>query len=208
MNYIDYCIDDENFNILKQMMRDVTTVFKKLKITYWADGGSLLNTVRGFETMRHDDDIDLGVFPKDRLKLQVALNILESMGYSVKIFPDIYKVFVPNYWKQIESSGQVIGTPTLDIFIYRKYQGRIELENEITRKEYTGGFHYKEDFYPLIPRKIFGEIDIPTPKKPKGYLDRLYPEWERVINVQIRGLPEENQPNVKRKNNYISFQIV
>ena len=49
---------------LYQMAHDVTAVFEKHELKYWADGGTALGIARHGGVIPHDDDLDFGVLDK------------------------------------------------------------------------------------------------------------------------------------------------
>lgn len=65
---------------------EITNIFKKFKIQYFLDTGTLLGAIRGNRFIPWDNDIDLGVyssnFPNEKLLIELS-NIFYRLGYNV-----------------------------------------------------------------------------------------------------------------------------
>ena len=74
---------DKIHNTLLKNLEKLIPIFEKHKIRYWITFGTLLGSIREGEIIKHDDDIDLGVFEEDFLRIQNDDNIhqdLKKMG--------------------------------------------------------------------------------------------------------------------------------
>lgn len=177
--------DDEKYNLpesylteLYMMMKNITKYFKDNNIKYFADGGTLLGIMRDGGQIKHDNDIDFGMFENDFIKVMKYKNDIESkFDYVIQ-----YK----NYQLQIFSKlnpfchGEYNINPCIDIFLYIK-------QNHIIKpfvNNWPNCFYKEDEFKPLIKRK-YHDIDVYTVNKPLGYLNRYYGDWEtKVVDVK------------------------
>ena len=88
-------MEDKTTIQLYQMLKDVTQLFDKFNIKYWADGGTYLGAIRHQGIIPWDDDLDLGIennvsqekivkFKEELKKLNYGI-VKQNFGY--KIFP-------------------------------------------------------------------------------------------------------------------------
>ena len=70
---------------LLKMTKDITEVLERNNITYFAEGGTLLGTIRHGGIIPWDDDIDLGFFIKDYKRIiNILQRELDSKEYFVQ----------------------------------------------------------------------------------------------------------------------------
>jgi phosphorylcholine metabolism protein LicD len=99
------------------------------------------------------------------------------------------KIFWKGEW-QIDSK-QVFGTPTIDIFEYHIAGDKFFLKNMIFRMKWPNCYYTKSEMYPLTTYK-YGPIEVYGANNYKPYCDRLYPDWDKKIVIQIRTPTKSN----------------
>jgi hypothetical protein len=201
----------QHFQLLHKLMKDVTTILHNHNIEYWIDGGNMLGMIRFKNQLLWDDDIDLGITLKSYSQITKISEEFIKAGYSFINESEILKVFVPNRWLISGKHKKIIGTPTLDIFVYslNKHKGKRVycLNDPVMRKIWPNAYHEKNDLFPLqeIDYKfpwIDETIRTYMPNNCIPYLDRSYPGWEDIIKVEIR-----SSLNPKAKAEIVSFKV-
>lgn len=177
IDFEKYKIPETTKQILLLMMEKIHSILTKNNIKYWVDGGSLLGAVRHKGIIPWDDDIDIGVLDKDFEKLiPLFLKELYTDDIQIKVqrtTKDMIKVFVSDLWFKNKETGQIIGTPTLDIFKYTKANNRIELASLKDRQRFKNCYYLKHELFPLKEYK-FDNITVMGADMPLGYLVRYY----------------------------------
>lgn len=201
-DYRYYILPKTHHKMLKQLLKDTIDILEKEEITYFAEGGTLLNCIRGVDTMLHDDDIDLGCLCSQRPKLLKALKKI-NQKYDIEYNTNCIKIFVRGQW--VHNGVQVFGTPTLDIFFYEKKNDEFSIYSPFLKSKYPACKYKRNDLFPLKKSYCFGDIEINIPNNPMNYLNNMYPDWEKTVVVQIRGHPTDDLINIKDKT--ISFPI-
>lgn len=173
-------LDMETSTKIYQLVKDVTEVMAAHKVTYWADGGTLLGAIRHKGVIPWDDDADLGVPAGDFLKVEGMTKDLARMGYQLKKYPLFgYKVIPKTKETQAPSKGGY-EWPVLDIFVYDdSIKGRYSIWTEKARKSWPRAYFNQQGFFPLKTQP-FGKIEIKIPGNAKNYLHRQYPKWDQI----------------------------
>ena len=117
------------------------------------------------------------------------------------------KIFVPNLWDK--QDGRVIGTPTLDLFVYKKRVIReknkinryVALLDERQYKSWPMAKHTMKDLFPLKKMK-FGDIELYTPNNGVPYLDGSYPGWKEKYIIDVRSMD-----NILNKGETVTYNI-
>lgn len=193
--------------ILLKALLDITHIeLTKNKIKYWIDGGTLLGAIREGNLIKHDDDVDIGILYKDFYnKLPKALEkinnytiCINDVEYlvSVQISDFIIKIFIPNLWVKTDSD-RIIGTPTLDIFPWRKNGDIVELYSHKQQLLFRNCFYRKTELFPLKLYK-FGDNQYFGANNGIPYLNRYYGMDWNIPKVEIR-TPENNNLLKKEK---------
>lgn len=164
-------IPDIHKEWLHVLLHNVTKVLDFYKITYWADGGTLLGCFRNGGQIEHDDDCDLGVWIDDFPQVVQLYPVFKEIGFSIEEHHNLIKIFVPGL--HVNYEGKRIKTPTLDIFAYKQKHDEIVLDSVLHRQSWKNAKHKVSDFYPLV-RKSFDSTEIWTPCNPMPYLFGLY----------------------------------
>ena len=187
--------------LVKNILKLLTILLDKHKITYFVDGGTLLACVREKDIILHDDDADIGVFHKDynSKQLQIVLDeisktiiTIDGKDYHVLFEkgPFITKVFIPELWCTTES-GRVIATPTIDIFNWTCKKDVIQLTSLSHRKQFKNCFYKHAEMFPLTAH-TFGDFEVLGAQNPLPYLHRYYGEdCLRVARIDMRAPTQE-----------------
>ena len=175
--------------LLYGMLNFIQAALEAAKVNFWLEGGSLLGCMRDKCIIPHDDDIDLAVESRDYTKALNALRAMCNAGCFLKTetsdgkiteykvhfesLPHMLKVFIPGLWAENKEKGEIIGTPTIDVFSYTRANDVLKLTHIAQRKQFPNCYYKKSELYPLIKRQ-FGEMQFYTPNEPMGYLNRYY----------------------------------
>lgn len=201
-----YYLPEGHKKMLNRLLKVVIAVLNKHNITWWADGGTLLGAVRNGSQIPWDDDVDIGVYYDDFIGLKKILSHCVYFGYGIKEEgQNILKVYVPLSDAWVKGEYNSIGTPTLDIFCWKKKNDRITLNGIYDRQEFPNCYHLKKDFYPLKEYK-FNDHSVMGPANPIPYLNRMYPDWKTKAVIDIREF--DPQTYVTKKINTKSFEII
>lgn len=198
--YEYFHIPESHKVMLSKLFEDVLYELEKLKIDSWCDGGTLLGFQRHNTFLPHDDDIDLGVMNGKDFNTVVAKfpELMKKYGYFTELGNGMFKIGIQDQWIIRGPKDHSIGTPTLDIFEYKLKQDIIKLNSVLNSRQWPGAYHLKRDFYPL--RKItVGKTFVYTPNDPIPYLNRMYPNWQTEVHVQIRKPPNSKETNNKNE---------
>lgn len=184
----NYIIPNEHKECLLTMLCHIHNLFKKHNIKYFIDGGTLLGAVRERGLIPYDDDVDLGVFNKQWEDMIKTLSELKDDKYEMKIeyHEGLIKVFVAGMWGKLKESNRIIGTPTIDIFRWRKSNNKIELDTISNRRQFKNCFYNKDELYPL-KQYIFNGLLVYGAFNPFPYLYRYYgDDCLKVRKVEFR----------------------
>lgn len=147
--------------LLKEYMKQFHKICLDNDIIYWAEGGTLLGTVRNQGIIPHDDDIDVVMFEKDFNKLRKALEGNDKYYIKQVKFP---------MWK-FERKG--IDGVWIDIFIIDEEEDKVMYKEPKHRKVWPNMWFKKSEILPL--REVdFEDIRIIIPNDPIPYLERCY----------------------------------
>lgn len=93
--------EDEVTLMLYQMTKDISEMFDKFSIQYWADGGTFLGAVRHKGIIPWDDDVDVGTLMSNKKKItSVAFKkFLSQNGYQLLEVDYGFKIFSSNGMK-------------------------------------------------------------------------------------------------------------
>lgn len=181
-------------------------------LTYWVEGGALLGFERSGKFIPHDDDIDVCMLFQDTLKPQF-LEVLEYMKTLSVDIPNedgsirkervivenkpeqqIIKIAVPKMWAET-SEGDIIGTPTLDIFTMEKKSDKYRLYSLAFRRRFANCYFLKDELFPLRVVEIEG-VSCLVPKDGKPYLLRYY--GQDCLSVVKREARQKENPLHKK----------
>jgi len=177
MDFDKYALPIQNKAVLLAMMEKIHEAFNKNNIKYFADGGSLLGAVRHEGIIPYDDDIDIGVLDRDFERVIPLLDVVFKND-PMKVFTErtdkyMIKVAVAGMWMKNNETGQIYGTPTIDIFKYTRAGDVVKLANIKDRRRFPNCYYLKTELYPLKEYK-FNHITVLGANNPLGYLYRYY----------------------------------
>ena len=137
---------------------------KACKADYFLHYGTLLGHLRYQDILPWDDDLDVGVYDRDKL-LQ---SDFQSVGLKIEPFFFGYKIFNLDDKKRF---------PFLDIFLYERSDGLPT--NHSARKAFSD-VYLPSDVYPL-KRVKFSSIESWIPAKSNKLISSFYPDWRKQI---------------------------
>lgn len=165
---------------LKEIQERLKEYFKLLDeicgahdIQYWADGGTLLGTVRNQGIIPYDDDGDICMYETEleKLKNKVERDYPQYMIYGIEgVLPKFMKRDCPYAW--------------IDIFLVEDHQDLVHYKHKRARSYYPGFYHFKRDLFPL-QRVAFEDIHIWIPNNPIPYLERGYNDWKTPVQSNV-----------------------
>lgn len=160
------------------------------KVQYFIEGGTLLGAMREGEMIAHDDDADIVVWKSWKRVIDLIPTFRTMvLGVDGEIYgihaeaadPWLVKVYinVPNLWVQLPAADglpeRIVGCPTLDIFRYQEYKGRLRLYHPGDRLRFKACWHSLEDTLPLTLCSMKGlNSKVYRPKDPMPFLLRYY----------------------------------
>jgi GR25 family glycosyltransferase involved in LPS biosynthesis/phosphorylcholine metabolism protein LicD len=182
--------------LLYQLSYDFHKVCRNANLKYWMIGGTLLGAVRNKPggIIGHDDDVDMGIHSKDVPKLLSLRSVFSHCGYKlVKVWFG-YKICYAN---RPLVKGEKYSFPNLDVFTYRKYNGKYICSERQARETWPNEWYYVEEI-DTLKKYSFGEMELWGPSKNEGYLNRLYgKDWSFMGYRQYDHQKEEEIKQVK-----------
>lgn len=201
MDFAKYELPPANKAVLLAMMEKIHDAFTKNNLKYFIEGGSLLGAVRHQGIIPYDDDIDLGVLDRDFERVIPLLDIVfkddPMKAYTTRVYKDMIKVAVAGMWMKNLETGQIYGTPTIDIFKYTRSGDIIKLANLRDRRRFPNSYYLKNELFPLKEFK-FNHITVLGANNPLGYLHRYYGA-DCLTNYKI-DMRKENDAKEKDRN--------
>jgi len=173
--------------ILLENLEKTIKIFDKHNIQYWCTSGTLLGAIREEKIIEHDDDIDLGLFKDDFLKLQTNVNNIQNdlneVGLHLLIREpefDHNKIVLKR-----KDNNYNINKIFIDIMSFEKKDNRYILEPTVYGPPNGVGFWGNEWFYekellPLTTHKL-SNLTINIPNDPVNYLERRYDDWKTPV---------------------------
>ena len=153
-----------NLDLLELLLHSTHKFLTEHRIEYFIDGGTLLGSLRENRIIPHDDDVDIGIchkaswmrFLKCYTEIEQTSIYYNGTYYPIKVqindHGNMYKFFIPELWSSVD--GRIWGTPTLDIFKWRKSNGIVELEDMLHRRQFKNCYYHLSELYPLKMYRI------------------------------------------------------
>lgn len=118
--------DGNNLVIAEKMLRDVTTIFDRLHLPYWLEGGTQIGIVREQRLLPWDNDMDISMYDSFKTRLWFLIPLLLFRGYRLTLQNhqadlgpfkkgQLKIIKVRNFSRRFKR-----GKVTLDIFIKRR----------------------------------------------------------------------------------------
>lgn len=179
-------MEGKNVDIALKMLHDVCTELEKKKADYWLEGGTLLGVIRENRLLPWDNDMDISMYIKDRMKLVRVAIILWLKGYRIStrfynrnMGPfkkgELRMIKVRNYEKFMKK-GEVM----LDIFLKRKvgedYFWTVGIKSPVLKSS-------PAHFYDKLTTVNFDRKDYLIPDDYEGYLTYRYGDWKKQVKV-------------------------
>lgn len=171
----------KNVEIAHKLLHDVTIELEKTGVSYWLEGGTLLGIIRENRLLPWDNDMDISMYIKDRLKLvKVAIKLffkgyrISTRFYNRDLDPfrkyELRMIKVRNYEKYFKK-GEVM----LDIFLKRKvendYFWTVGIKTPVLKSS-------PAEFYEELDWTKFNDKQYMIPKDYEGYLTYRYGDWK------------------------------
>lgn len=160
-NYL--VLKQKDVNLLYDITKKTIDLLNKNKIDYWATDGTLLGIRRSKGFIPWDDDVDIAIDIKDKLKLRSLKDIFKNMGLEL--------VSVGKYMKVKHPKNKKVW---IDVFI---------LNNGVWPQSHYANIAFKpSELYPLKKGK-FGKLTMNIPNQSDKYLDRIFKDWRKIAYI-------------------------
>ena len=160
-NYI--VLKQKDVNLLYNITKQTINILNNNDIEYWATDGTLLGIRRSKGFIPWDDDVDIAIDVKDKLKLRSLKDVFKNIGLELVGVGKYMKVKNPNNKKV-----------WIDIFI---------LNNGVWPQAHYSDIAFKPgELYPLKKGK-FGRLTMNIPNKTDKYLDRIFKDWRKIAYI-------------------------
>ena len=155
---------------LLEMLRYISTLFKKHDIPFWLDKGTLLGAARDNKMIPWDNDIDIGVWLSDYKRiLDLAPIALEEEGYSLE--------------------PSISGTPTQinlrysPVCIWTMCIDGWQIEGDEAVIPQYPRYRCPKEYVQNLDKIIFEGVEYPCPQHPEICLTNFYRENWKVPQV-------------------------
>ena len=160
-NYI--VLKQKDVNLLYNITKQTINILNNNDIEYWATDGTLLGIRRSKGFIPWDDDVDIAIDVKDKLKLRSLKDVFKNIGLELVGVGKYMKVKNPNNKKV-----------WIDIFI---------LNNGVWPQAHYSDIAFKPgELYPLKKGK-FGRLTMNIPNNTDKYLDRIFKDWRKIAYI-------------------------
>lgn len=159
---------------LYALLSDVHDIFQNVGIKYFIIGGTSIGAVRHGGLIPWDDDVDIGMFEKDYVKL-FSREFQKEIAKRKLVFNDTGDLGILKIYRQDgrRIKGYSWKYPFLDIFVYKRVGEKFVLADEDARSAWPKDKYYKKDLFPLAEYQ-FGPLTVNGPKNAEQILKSIY----------------------------------
>ncbi len=202
-NLLDVDTDFRVLDIIRKMLNDVDSSFKKYGIRYWMEGHTLFGIAKHKNILPWENSASICVLSQDKERFLDLEGVLGEMGYGVSQFWGGFKVYPLNgidikHYNKIWI-GRNDGTtdisdreyfdyklPFLDIFfchVNPANPNRIEYSNPNIKKVWPGLYWETKNVIPLKRYKLNG-FSLYGPKNPGPHLTKMFGKNWKTISYE------------------------
>ena len=159
---------------LVEILQDVVLVFKRNKVDFWLDYGTLLGYTREGKRIPHDIDIDLCAFEKDKELIEKALIELVLHKKYVIQKDEFNNTGLQVYYSEVNKLH-------LDVFFW--HENGDKMEKSFYLNDRKGKGFPKEWLTPLVEAKFEG-VEVFVPKEKEKLCEHRYgKEWRTPMSI-------------------------
>ena len=183
----NYYLNIEDAQSIYQIIKDLTDVLTYFQIPYYISSGTLLGAIRNKGILRWDEDADLQVLIESQNDVKnKVIPAMATIGYEV-----VWRYFGPKFYLKNGKNLKILGNvsdpwkfPYIDIFFVEKINKKIFFKSEEARNHYPEEYWEENELYPLKLYQ-FGPLLVYGPNDPIKYLDRSYPNWDKIGVIEV-----------------------
>lgn len=162
-----------------QIFADLAEAFRKEKVTWWIDYGSILGAVRNGGQIPHDKDGDAGVLEEEKETVMRAIDRLEKQGYFVIRKERQSGTFAAG--NSVKVCMSRLNRTNVDLFFWHQNGEVFTRHNWCTVDQYKGRDVPKDKLFPTKPIAYEG-MTLPGPADPEWMCEHRYgPDWRTPI---------------------------
>lgn len=196
--------------VLIRMLKIFAQICDKHEITYWADYGTLLGTIREGNIIPWDTDIDIGILASDFQKFK-SLGVTELpndiffQSNETDKFYQVESLLVHGKLRDKLSSGCPVIHPlshngiNIDLYVYFFDTENNFFVNNHERLLNASEVHFLPDELDHIEYWPFADTEIPVPKGFDSYLKRCYGDYQELPPEEKRKPLSEVCPTIPCK---------
>ena len=174
---------------LLDILSKTIKIFDKHGIKYWAIGGTLLGSIREGKIIYHDDDIDLSIDIKDKIKIKNNYNnIIDDFNknglhlsfYVTDInYDHIFKIvkiknkYMIDMEYGSERNKDIINNIFIDVFPFTMINEKYTYAYSDHRKWWPKSYFLEDEVFPLKKGKL-NNLEISIPNKSIKFLERFF----------------------------------
>ena len=178
-----------------EMLYRFSQVIKKLKLTYWLEGGTLIGAIREGALLSWDKDVDVSMLERDRKILWENKKLIKKYGLKPGYTDQIYRIDFKNVY--------------MDIFSYEFKNGIYQEIHKFNRYRWPQSYYKASHLFPLKTAK-FGPLIQPVPNKSEDFLKQAYGDWHIIPkmyrHLKVYKINSSNELKNKIKNNKIIIE--
>ncbi len=144
--------------VLRQLLKDTSTLFNEQKVDYWLDYGTLLGIEREGDIILNDRDVDIGIWKKDQDKAWTAIQELKAKGYNVENTGKKISVWKISGWSHLRA----------EVMLYEDI-GQNKIKENV--------LEFNKDWIVPLKQKEWQGQTISVPNQPEVVLEFMYGDW-------------------------------